>query len=126
SQPTARPARQTRQAARPQPAADAAPGRTYTVRRGDSLYDIASNAVPGQDAASLNRTLLALHHDNPGAFVGGNINRLRVGSVLKLPPAVNTLIVSVREARQEGAAQTAGLAGDRSRAADADAARQRA
>ncbi len=129
SQPTARPARQTRQAARPQPAApaaDAAPGRTYTVRRGDSLYDIASNAVPGQDAASLNRTLLALHHDNPGAFVGGNINRLRVGSALKLPPAVNTLIVSVREARQEGAAQTAGLAGDRSRAADADAARQRA
>ncbi|WP_080895172.1 type IV pilus assembly protein FimV, partial [Ralstonia solanacearum] len=129
SQPTARPARQTRQAARPQPAApaaDAAPGRTYTVRRGDSLYDIASNAVPGQDAASLNRTLLALHHDNPGAFVGGNINRLRVGSVLKLPPAVNTLIVSVREARQEGAAQTAGPAGDRSRAADADAARQRA
>ncbi|AEG70827.1 FimV family protein [Ralstonia solanacearum] len=129
SQPTTRPARQTRQAARPQPAApaaDAAPGRTYTVRRGDSLYDIASNAVPGQDAASLHRTLLALHHDNPGAFVGGNINRLRVGSVLKLPPAVNTLIVSVREARQEGAAQTTGLAGDRSRAAaDADAARQR-
>ncbi|WP_412771111.1 FimV/HubP family polar landmark protein [Ralstonia solanacearum] len=96
------------------------------MRRGDSLYDIASNAVPGQDAASLHRTLLALHHDNPGAFVGGNINRLRVGSVLKLPPAVNTLIVSVREARQEGAAQTTGLAGDRSRAAaDADAARQR-
>ncbi|MEF2250045.1 MULTISPECIES: type IV pilus assembly protein FimV [Ralstonia solanacearum species complex] len=129
SLPTARPARQTRQAARPQPAApaaDTAPGRTYTVRRGDSLYDIASNAVPGQDAASLNRTLLALHHDNPGAFVGGNINRLRVGSVLKLPPAVNTLIVSVRESRQEGAEQTAGLAGDRSRAtADADAARQR-
>ncbi|OAI58628.1 pilus assembly protein, partial [Ralstonia solanacearum] len=127
-----RPARQTRQAARPQPAApaapaaDTAPGRTYTVRRGDSLYDIASNAVPGQDAASLNRTLLALHHDNPGAFVGGNINRLRVGSVLKLPPAVNTLIVSVRESRQEGAEQTAGLAGDRSRAADADAVRQRA
>ncbi|MDB0568254.1 FimV family protein [Ralstonia solanacearum] len=132
SLPTARPARQTRQAARPQPAApaapaaDTAPGRTYTVRRGDSLYDIASNAVPGQDAASLNRTLLALHHDNPGAFVGGNINRLRVGSVLKLPPAVNTLIVSVRESRQEGAEQTAGLAGDRSRAADADAVRQRA
>ncbi|AXV83367.1 FimV family protein [Ralstonia solanacearum] len=131
-----RAARPARQAARPQPAAaaaDAAPGRTYTVRRGDSLYDIASNAVPGQDAASLNQTLLALHRDNPGAFIGGNINRLRVGSVLKMPPG-NTLILTVREARHEDIAQPSGLAGDRSRpataaeahaATEADAARQR-
>ncbi|MGD7360311.1 type IV pilus assembly protein FimV, partial [Ralstonia pseudosolanacearum] len=117
----ARPARQT---ARPRPApaaTDAAPGRTYTVRPGDSLYDIASNAAPGQDAASRNQMLLALYRSNPDAFIGGNINRLRVGSVLNMPPAGNTLVLTM----SDGIGQTAGSAGsdaDRSRPAPAAAA----
>ncbi|MDO3557417.1 type IV pilus assembly protein FimV [Ralstonia pseudosolanacearum] len=119
----ARPARQT---ARPRPApatTDAAPGRTYTVRPGDSLYDIASNAAPGQDAASRNQMVLALYRSNPDAFIGGNINRLRVGSVLNMPPAGNTLVLTM----SDGIGQTAGSAGsgsdaDRSRPAPAAAA----
>ncbi|AXW16582.1 pilus assembly protein (plasmid) [Ralstonia solanacearum] len=117
----ARPARQT---ARPRPApaaTDAAPGRTYTVRPGDSLYDIASNAAPGQDAASRNQMLLALYRSNPDAFIGGNINRLRVGSVLNMPPAGNTLVLTMND----GIGQTTGSAGsdaDRSRPAPAAAA----
>ncbi|WP_247538300.1 FimV family protein [Ralstonia pseudosolanacearum] len=117
-------ARPARQAARPRPApvaTDAAPGRTYTVRPGDSLSDIASNAAPGQDAASRGQMVLALYRNNPDAFIGGNINRLRVGSVLKMPPAGNTLVLTM----SDGIGQTAGYAGsdaDRSRPAPADAA----
>ncbi|MHA6881860.1 type IV pilus assembly protein FimV [Ralstonia pseudosolanacearum] len=117
-------ARPARQAARPRPApvaTDAAPGRTYTVRPGDSLSDIASNAAPGQDAASRGQMVLALYRNNPDAFIGGNINRLRVGSVLKMPPAGNTLVLTMGD----GIGQTAGSAGpdaDRSRPAPADAA----
>ncbi|CAH0442664.1 type IV pilus assembly protein FimV [Ralstonia pseudosolanacearum] len=117
-------ARPARQAARPRPApvaTDAGPGRTYTVRPGDSLSDIASNAAPGQDAASRGQMVLALYRNNPDAFIGGNINRLRVGSVLKMPPAGNTLVLTM----SDGIGQTAGSAGpdtDRSRPAPADAA----
>ncbi|WP_197386421.1 FimV family protein [Ralstonia pseudosolanacearum] len=117
-------ARPARQAARPRPApvaTDAGPGRTYTVRPGDSLSDIASNAAPGQDAASRGQMVLALYRNNPDAFIGGNINRLRVGSVLKMPPAGNTLVLTM----SDGIGQTAGYAGsdaDRSRPAPADAA----
>ena len=55
------------------------------MQRGDSLYDVASTAAQGQDAVSLDQMLLALYRNNPNAFIGGNINRLRTGSVLKVP-----------------------------------------
>lgn len=131
-----RAARPARQAARPQPdatAADAAPGGAYTVQRGDSLYDVASNAVQGQDGVSLDQMLLALYRNNPKAFIDGNINRLRTGSVLNVPPTAEAQKVPAREARREVVAQTSGFAGYRSRlataaeanaATDTDSARQ--
>ncbi|WP_196391466.1 type IV pilus assembly protein FimV, partial [Ralstonia solanacearum] len=134
---TQRAARPARQAARPQAdaaaAADTASGGAYTVQRGDSLYDVASNAVQGQDAVSLDQMLLALYRNNPKAFIGGNINRLRTGSVLTVPSAADAQKVPSREARREVVAQTSGFAGYRSRlataaeanaATDTDSARQ--
>ncbi|ARU23782.1 hypothetical protein RSSE_c3401 [Ralstonia solanacearum] len=130
----ARPARQA--AARPQAdaaAAEPSSGAGYTVQRGDSLYDVASNAVQGQDGVSLDQMLLALYRNNPKAFIGGNINRLRTGSVLTVPSAAEAQKVSSREARREVVAQTSGFAGYRSRlataaeanaATDTDSARQ--
>jgi len=135
------PARAARQAARPQQAApaakatapDATPGGSYTVQRGDSLYDIASTAAQGQDAVSLDQMLLAMYRNNPNAFIGGNINRLRTGSVLKVPSQADAQKVSPREARREVVAQTSGFAGYRNRlataaeanaATDTDSARQ--
>ncbi|MDO3570539.1 FimV/HubP family polar landmark-like protein TapV [Ralstonia pseudosolanacearum] len=130
----ARPARQA--AARPQAdaaAAEPSSGAGYTVQRGDSLYDVASNAVQGQDGVSLDQMLLALYRNNPKAFIGGNINRLRTGSVLTVPSAAEAQKVSPREARREVVAQTSGFAGYRSRlataaeanaATDTDSARQ--
>ncbi|WP_316655336.1 FimV/HubP family polar landmark-like protein TapV [Ralstonia condita] len=135
----AAPARPARQAARPQqaapaaPAPNAAPGGSYTVQRGDSLYDIASTAAQGQEAVSLDQMLLALYRNNPNAFIGGNINRLRTGSVLKVPSQTDAQKVSPREARREVVAQTSGFAGYRNRlataaeanaATDTDSARQ--
>lgn len=136
----ARQPRQVRQAARQQPAAstaaagpDATPGGSYTVQRGDSLYDIASTAAQGQDAVSLDQMLLALYRNNPNAFIGGNINRLRTGSVLKVPSQADAQKTSPREARREVIAQTSGFAGYRNRlataaeanaATDTDSARQ--
>ncbi|AST29024.1 FimV/HubP family polar landmark-like protein TapV [Ralstonia pseudosolanacearum] len=130
----ARPARQA--AVRPQAdaaAAEPSSGAGYTVQRGDSLYDVASNAVQGQDGVSLDQMLLALYRNNPKAFIGGNINRLRTGSVLTVPSAAEAQKVSSREARREVVAQTSGFAGYRSRlataaeanaATDTDSARQ--
>ncbi len=131
-----RAARPARQAARPQPAvtaADASPSGAYTVQRGDSLYDVASNTVQGQDGVSLDQMLLALYRNNPKAFIGGNINRLRTGSVLQVPSAAEAQKVPSREAHREVVAQTSGFAGYRSRlataaeanaATDTDSARQ--
>jgi len=135
------PARPARQAARPQQAApaataaapNAAPGGAYTVQRGDSLYDIASTAAQGQEAVSLDQMLLALYRNNPNAFIGGNINRLRTGSVLKVPSQADAQKTPAREARREVIAQTSGFAGYRNRlataaeanaATDTDSARQ--
>jgi len=103
------------------------------VQRGDSLYDIASTASQGQDAVSLDQMLLAMYRNNPNAFIGGNINRLRTGSVLKVPSQADAQKVSPREARREVVAQTSGFAGYRNRlataaeanaATDTDSARQ--
>ncbi|MCO5401103.1 FimV/HubP family polar landmark-like protein TapV [Ralstonia soli] len=122
----ARQPRQARQPARQQPAAsaaaaapDATPGGSYTVQRGDSLYDIASTAAQGQEAVSLDQMLLALYRNNPNAFIGGNINRLRTGSVLKVPSQADAQKTSPREARREVIAQTSGFAGYRNRVATA-------
>ncbi|KHK51651.1 peptidoglycan-binding protein [Ralstonia sp. A12] len=123
--PTRQPRAATRQAARQQQAApaasapDATPGGSYTVQRGDSLYDVASTAAQGQDTVSLDQMLLALYRNNPNAFIGGNINRLRTGSVLKVPSQAEAQKVSAREARREVVAQTSGFTGYRNRLATA-------
>ncbi len=58
---------------------------SYTVQRGDTLYSIARSYAGG--AVSLDQMLAALYSDNHAAFIGGNINRLRAGAVLKVPSA---------------------------------------
>lgn len=57
----------------------------YTVA-GDTLWVIAENARP-TDAASVRDTMLAIRALNPGAFIDGDINRLRLGQDLTLPTA---------------------------------------
>lgn len=57
---------------------------THEVRRGDTLFAIArSKAKDG--GVSRNQMILAIWQANQGAFPGGNINLLEVGTVLAIP-----------------------------------------
>lgn len=117
------PPRPAPQARAPQPAAPGAAGDSYTVQRGDSLYGIAGDVSQGQDEISLEQMLVALYRANPNAFIGGNMNRLRAGAVLKVPSAQQAQEVTPRAARREVVAHTQGFDAYRSRLATAAAAR---
>lgn len=68
-----------------------------TVGRGQTLSAIAAS-VAGEN--TLNQTMIALLRANPEAFIGGNINRLRQGAVLRLPPGNQLDAIDPREASE--------------------------
>ncbi len=107
------PARGTRSTA-PAPTASAS-GGTYTVRGGDTLFSIASKNNPG---VSIEQLMISIQRANPGAFIGGNINRLRSGATLSIPSAAEASAVGTTEAVSEVRAQTASWRGYVSRVAD--------
>lgn len=72
-------ARSTQPVAAPPQAGEA---RYGPVRHGESLWAIAKRIAPARD---IQATMQALHALNPQAFVGGDMNRLRLGVVLTLP-----------------------------------------
>jgi pilus assembly protein FimV len=79
-------------------------GRTeaaYTVKAGDSLSQIALGAVQNRADVSAEQTALAFYRGNPRAFIGGNINRLRVGAALRLPSAEEITAVARSEAERQ-------------------------
>ncbi|UJJ31906.1 LysM peptidoglycan-binding domain-containing protein [Halopseudomonas maritima] len=65
----------------PQPGAD-----SYTTVSGDSLWTIAERTRP-TPVVSINQTMTAIHSLNRGAFVNGDIDRLKLGQTLILPTA---------------------------------------
>jgi len=69
----------------------------YTVRRGDTLSEIAGR-MEGQ--ASLDQAMIALLRANPDAFIDGNINRLKAGAVLDVPAGDELASVDSAEARR--------------------------
>ena len=93
------------------------------VREGENLWEISRRVSQGS-GASLNQVMLAIYRRNPQAFAG-NVNLLRQGVVLDLPPADEIRVIPRQEAisaiaqmndawRQRGApaAQTASLPAD--------------
>lgn len=93
--------------ARPAPVAAAvmpsrpeAPSRQIRVQPGDTLWELANRVRPDADV-SIDQAMLALLRANPQAFPDGNINGLRAGAVLDVPP------------RQAMLASTPAEAGDR-------------
>jgi pilus assembly protein FimV len=64
------------------PAASALPGSEYKTTANDTLWEIAER-VRGSN--SVHQAMLAIQDLNPDAFIGGNINRLKRGQVLRLP-----------------------------------------
>lgn len=60
-------------------------GSDYSVRRGDTLSQIAARMGGLRAGASLDQTMIALLRANPDAFIAGNVNRLKAGAVLRMP-----------------------------------------
>ena len=120
-------------AAAPAPSADAAP---HVVRSGETLSGIASGLDRG--GRSLDQMMLALLQANPEAFIGGNINLVRAGAVLRAPSrdaleryssgeAAAMVRQQVAQWRQAAAARmpsTAAIAEGAAQAATVDAARR--
>jgi pilus assembly protein FimV len=100
-------------AATPRPAVASAaptyvPGESYgPVNAGDSLWKIASQSIP-DSSVNINQMMVAIQRANPDAFVGGNINRLRTGAVLRIPSREEIGAVGAREAAQLVREQTSG------------------
>lgn len=85
-------------APRPTPAAEPprrAADDQVQVRRGQTLSAIASQVGQGY---TLDQTMLALLRANPDAFIGGNINRLKQGALLRVPPAADMAQLGESEA----------------------------
>lgn len=79
---------------------------THTVKRGETLAKIA--APLGATAnAQLEQVLVAMQRANPEAFVGKNMNRIKTGSVLKLPDADAIKAIDADAARRIVLTQTA-------------------
>lgn len=68
--------------AAPAPASRAISGNEYRTTANDTLWEIAQRVGGG---SSVNQTMLAIQDLNPDAFIGGNINRMKSGQVLRLP-----------------------------------------
>ena len=94
-------------AARPAPAPSPrqeAPGGQVRVRAGDTAGRIAAANRPAN--VSLDQMLVAMLRANPNAFIAGNVNRIKAGSVIDLPGENDAGTVAPGEARQIIAAQS--------------------
>jgi pilus assembly protein FimV len=92
--------------AQPQNQTQAAPARVaqalstgdYTVQSGDTLWAIANRARAAD--ISVNQAMISIFEANPSAF-DGNINRLRRGAILRIPPAAELNSVDASRATAE-------------------------
>ncbi len=101
---TTPPAQPVAAAAAPAPAPAGAPNEAVRVRSGDTAGRIANANRPA--GVSLDQMLVAMLRSNPNAFINGNVNRLRAGTVLQMPSREQALETSAQEARQIVAAQS--------------------
>lgn len=76
------------------------------VRAGQTLSQLVRE-LGDHGGMSANQMMLALLRANPDAFIGGNINLLREGAILRMPPPGEAAILSVAEADAEVRAQVA-------------------
>ncbi|MCO8170032.1 peptidoglycan-binding protein [Pseudomonas sp. 21LCFQ02] len=102
------PAAQPPAAPPPAPAQPALPPPTvdkpeqYVTSNNDTLWEIAAKVRNG---GSIQQTMLAIQALNPDAFIGGNINRLKRGQVLRLPTAQQATALPQGQAIAEVARQ---------------------
>ncbi|WDM58068.1 LysM peptidoglycan-binding domain-containing protein [Pseudomonas sp. NEEL19] len=84
--------------------ASTAASSSYTTQRRDTLWQIAARNTQG---GSIQQTMIAIQALNPDAFIGNNINQLKVGQVLRLPDQQQVQSIAQAEANREVAEQYA-------------------
>ncbi|KLJ13915.1 peptidoglycan-binding protein, partial [Pseudomonas sp. TJI-51] len=77
---------------------------SYTTQRRDTLWQIAARNTQG---GSIQQTMIAIQALNPDAFIGNNINQLKIGQVLRLPDQQQVQSIAQAEANREVAEQYA-------------------
>ncbi len=80
-------------------------GSEYVTQRGDSLAKIAQNLKP--EGVSLDQMLVGLYQANPSAFDGKNMNRLKVGKIIRPPTDEVLAALSRQQASKEVKVQSA-------------------
>lgn len=97
------PTPETQAPSAPAPAAEAnAKPALYTTSNNDTLWEIAEK---NRNGGTVQQTMLAIQALNPDAFIGGNINRLKKGQVLRLPTPSQSTTMPQPQAITEVAAQ---------------------
>ena len=69
-----------------------------TTKRGDTLSSIAKEMQV--DGISIDQMLVGLFESNKEAFTNGNMNRLKVGQIIKAPSKERLTAIDVRQAKQ--------------------------
>lgn len=80
------------------------PGSEYRIKNNDTLWEIAQKAKPS--SATVQQTMIGIQQMNPKAFINNNINRIKAGSVLRLPTEQDLRNVSNKKAVNSVKAQT--------------------
>lgn len=78
--------------------ADIANEQDVTTRRGDTLSSVARNLQV--EGVSLDQMLVGLYQNNKDAFLSGNMNRLKVGQIIKVPSKESLTSINVQQAKQ--------------------------
>lgn len=87
-----------------EPRAAAERGNSRVVQPGDTLRKIAGETQ--YDGVSLEQMLVGLFRNNPDAFIGQNVNRLKAGAILNVPEKSAVESISPAEASKVYVAQT--------------------
>lgn len=80
-------------------------GDQYTVKKGDTLYKVASQIKPGD--VNLDQMVVALFRENRQAFISDNMNLMKSGSILRVPSAEQVSAVPAGDATRDIRAQAA-------------------
>lgn len=80
-------------------------GDEITTKKGDTLSSIARQVQT--DGVSLDQMLIGLYESNKDAFAGHNMNRLKVGQIIKVPTKESLAAIDAKDAHQQVKVQSA-------------------
>jgi len=90
--------RSTNQSAAPQQEPVESGAQKLTTKRGDTLNSVAKELQV--EGVSLDQMLVGLYENNKEAFTSGNMNRLKVGQIIKVPSKETLTSVDAQQAKQ--------------------------